>query len=108
MEHTHISHLSYVGDSLVGRYCNFGAGAKVGNLRLDEAEVKVKLGGVLTPTGRRKFGAVVGDYVKLGLNVMINAGRKIGSNARVGPGVVVYRDVEKGRFVVAEQVQRER
>ncbi|NOZ82828.1 MAG: NTP transferase domain-containing protein [Euryarchaeota archaeon] len=108
MEHTHISHLSYVGDSLIGRGCNFGAGAKVGNLRLDEAEVKVKVRGKLTPTGRRKFGAVIGDNVKLGLNVMINAGRKIGSNAKIGPGVVVYRDVEKGSFLVAEQVQRER
>ncbi len=108
MEHTHISHLSYVGDSVVGRRCNFGAGAKVGNLRLDEGEVKVKVKGVLTPTGRRKLGAIIGDDVKLGLNVMINAGRKIGSGAKIGPGVVVYRDVRRGSFIVAEQVQRER
>lgn len=103
MDGTNVPHLNYIGDSIVGRNCNFGAGAKVGNLRLDNAEVKVYLKGRLTPTGRRKFGAILGDNVKLGLNVMINAGRKIGVNAKVGPGVVVYRDIPDNTTVIMKQ-----
>lgn len=103
MDGTHIAHLSYVGDSIIGRNCNFGAGAKVGNLRLDNANVKMRIKGELVDTGRRKMGAVIGDNVKLGLNVMINAGRKIGSCSFVGPGVIVYRDVPRNSFLVVKQ-----
>ena len=103
MQGTHIAHLSYVGDSIIGRNCNFGAGAKVGNLRLDDGNVKMRIKGELVNTGRRKMGAVIGDGVKLGLNVMINAGRKIGSSSFIGPGVIVYRDVPKDSFLVARQ-----
>lgn len=103
MDGTHIAHLSYVGDSIIGRNCNFGAGAKVGNLRLDNANVKMRIKGELVDTGRRKMGAVIGDNVKLGLNVMINAGRKIGSGSMIGPGVIVYRDVPRNSFLLLRQ-----
>ncbi|NOZ77328.1 MAG: NTP transferase domain-containing protein [Euryarchaeota archaeon] len=103
MDGTSIPHLSYLGDSVVGRGCNFGAGAKVGNLRLDSANVKMRLKGELVDSGRRKLGTVIGDNVKLGLNVMINSGRKIGSNTMIGPGVVVDRDVPRDSFMVLKQ-----
>lgn len=103
MDHTNISHLSYVGDSIIGRGCNFGAGTLVGNLRLDERSVKMRIGDELYDTGRRKMGCVVGDDVKTGLNVMINSGRKIGSKAMIGPGVVIYRDVPENTFVKNKQ-----
>jgi len=103
MDGSKLPHLSYLGDSIVGRNCNFGAGTKVGNLRLDESNVKVYLKGRLVDTGRRKFGAVVGDNVKLGLNAMLNSGRKVGSSAKVGPGVVVYRDIPRGKTLTARQ-----
>lgn len=101
MDNTKVPHLSYVGDSIIGRNCNLGAGTKVGNLRLDYGEVKVRIKGELRGTGRRKFGCVIGDNVKTGLNVMINAGRKIGNDSMIGPGVVVYHDVEPGSFILA-------
>jgi len=103
MDHTNISHLSYVGDSIIGSGCNFGAGTLVGNLRLDEKSVKMRLGDELYDTGRRKMGCVVGDNVKTGLNVMINSGRKIGQNSMIGPGVVVYSDIPENRFVKKKQ-----
>jgi bifunctional UDP-N-acetylglucosamine pyrophosphorylase/glucosamine-1-phosphate N-acetyltransferase len=103
MEGTNVPHLSYLGDSIVGRNCNFGAGAKVGNLRLDNMNVKMRLKGELVDSGRRKMGTVIGDNVKLGLNVMINSGRKIGSNAMIGPGVVVDHDVPSNSFMVLRQ-----
>jgi bifunctional UDP-N-acetylglucosamine pyrophosphorylase/glucosamine-1-phosphate N-acetyltransferase len=103
MDNTNISHLSYVGDSIIGSGCNFGAGTLVGNLRLDEKSVKMRIGDELYDTGRRKMGCVVGDNVKTGLNVMINSGRKIGSNSMIGPGVVVYRDVPDKSFLLKKQ-----
>jgi bifunctional UDP-N-acetylglucosamine pyrophosphorylase/glucosamine-1-phosphate N-acetyltransferase len=103
MDNTNISHLSYVGDSIIGRGCNFGAGTLVGNLRLDERSVKMRIGDELHDTGRRKMGCVVGDNVKTGLNVMINSGRKIGSNSMIGPGIVVYRDVSENSFLIKKQ-----
>lgn len=103
MEKTNISHLSYVGDSIIGGGCNFGAGTLVGNIRLDEKSVKMRIGDELYDTGRRKMGCVVGDNVKTGLNVMINSGRKIGQNSMIGPGVVVYRDVSENSFLIKKQ-----
>jgi bifunctional UDP-N-acetylglucosamine pyrophosphorylase/glucosamine-1-phosphate N-acetyltransferase len=108
MDNTYIPHLSYVGDSIVGRNCNFGAGTLVGNLRLDEKSVKMRIRGELKDTGRRKMGCIVGDNVKTGLNVMINAGRKIGSNSMIGPGVVVYRDVPENSFIIEKQIVEEK
>ncbi len=102
-DNSNVPHLSYVGDSIIGKNCNFGAGTLVGNLRLDEKSVKMRIKDELTDTGRRKMGCVVGDNVKTGLNVMINSGRKIGSNSMIGPGIVVYQDVPKDSFIVKKQ-----
>ena len=82
---TKIPHFTYIGDSVVGSGCNFGAGTKVANLRHDKMHVKV--GGV--STGRKKFGAVIGDNVLFGINCSINVGASIGRDVRVGPNTVV-------------------
>jgi bifunctional UDP-N-acetylglucosamine pyrophosphorylase/glucosamine-1-phosphate N-acetyltransferase len=103
MDGTNVPHLSYVGDSIIGRACNLGAGTLVGNLRLDSKNVKMRIKGRLTDSRRRKFGCVIGDNTKLGLNVMINAGRKIGCNCMIGPGVIVYSDVPDNSFIVQKQ-----
>jgi UDP-N-acetylglucosamine diphosphorylase/glucosamine-1-phosphate N-acetyltransferase len=85
MNGSKIPHLNYVGDSVIGEGCNLGAGTKIANLRLDEKEIVV--GG--SNTGRRKFGAVLGDGVKTGINASINTGTMIGNGSFVGPGAVV-------------------
>lgn len=103
MDNTKISHLSYVGDSVIGENCNLGAGTKVANLRLDEGQIKMMVKRRLVPTGRRKLGAIIGDYVKTGVNVSIMPGVKIGSSSMIGPNVVVYRDVPKGTVVLLRQ-----
>ena len=87
-----VSHLSYVGDSVVGRDVNFGAGTTVANLRHDDANVKMTVKGERTSTGRRKFGVVVGDGAKTGIDVALNAGVTLSTDARVGPGETVRRD----------------
>lgn len=82
---TKIPHLNYVGDSIVGRRCNFGAGTKIANLRHDHGTVRV----AGHDTRKIKFGAIVGDHVSIGINCSINTGSVIGSNSWFGPGVLI-------------------
>ncbi|OYT59711.1 MAG: nucleotidyl transferase [Desulfurococcales archaeon ex4484_217_1] len=99
MNHTHIPHLSYVGDSVIGEHVNFGAGTITANLRLDDKTVKVTLKGRRIDSGRRKLGAFVGDYVKTGINVSLMPGVKIGPYTWIAPGLVIYEDIPPYSFV---------
>lgn len=94
MEDAAAPHLSYVGDSILGRDVNLGAGTNVANLRHDDDSVKMTVKGERVDTGRRKLGVVLGDGVKTGINVSLNAGVKVGSGVGIGPGEVVLRDIE--------------
>ena len=85
MRGSKIPHHNYVGDSIIGEECNFGAGTKVANLRLDEKEIWA--GGI--NTRRRKLGAIIGDRVETGINASINVGSIIGNNTLIGPGAIV-------------------
>lgn len=86
MKGTHIGHLSYVGDSIIGERCNFGAGTKVANLRHDGRTIRVKLKGTITDSGRRKLGTIMGDDVHTGINSMINVGAVVESGTMTAPG----------------------
>ena len=92
MENATVGHLSYVGDSVLGRDVNFGAGTTVANLRHDGADVELTVKGETVSTGRRKFGVVVGDGVKTGIDTSLNAGVKLSADVRTGPGEVVTGD----------------
>ena len=85
MRGTKLPHHNYVGDSIIGEECNFGAGTKVANLRLDKQEIRV----ADIDTGRRKLGAIIGDRVETGINASINVGSIIGSGTFIGPGALV-------------------
>jgi N-acetylglucosamine-1-phosphate uridyltransferase (contains nucleotidyltransferase and I-patch acetyltransferase domains) len=84
-----LPHLSYAGDSYIGRDANFGAGAVAANLRHDEDSVGIKVKGEILDSGRRKLGAVVGSNARIGVNASIQPGRKVGRNAAIRPGEVV-------------------
>jgi bifunctional UDP-N-acetylglucosamine pyrophosphorylase/glucosamine-1-phosphate N-acetyltransferase len=92
MEGATVGHLSYVGDSVLGRDVNFGAGTTVANLRHDGESVKLTVKGERVSTGRRKLGVVLGDEVKTGINASLNAGVVLSEGTRVRPGEVVTRD----------------
>ena len=92
---TKIPHYNYIGDSVIGSKCNFGAGTKIANLRHDHGIVKV--GGI--STGRKKFGAVIGDDVLFGINCSINTGSSIGSGTRIAPHTLVSGVVENDTVV---------
>ena len=81
-----VGHLSYVGDSVLGRDVNFGAGTTVANLRHDDADVRTQVKGEAVSTGRRKFGVVCGDGVKTGIQTSLNAGVVLPTDGRTAPG----------------------
>jgi bifunctional UDP-N-acetylglucosamine pyrophosphorylase/glucosamine-1-phosphate N-acetyltransferase len=97
-ERVHISHLSYIGDSVIGENCNLGAGTITANLRFDEQPIKVHVAGKTIDTGHIKLGCFVGPDAKIGANVTINPGIKIGAGAIIYPGCVVKRDVLDKEF----------
>jgi len=94
MSGTKIPHHNYVGDSVIGEKCNFGAGTKIANLRLDRKEIYVSVKGKRIPTGRKKLGAIVGDNVQTGINASINVGAMIGNDVFIAPNALVDGYVE--------------
>ncbi len=106
MDDTNIGHLSYVGDSVIGRGSNFGAGTITANLRHDNGDVSVTVKGKRVSSGRRKLGAIIGDNVKTGIGTSISPGVILHQGARTGIGVIVDKDIEANKLVIALQNQK--
>lgn len=94
-DNTKISHLSYVGDSIIGENCLLGAGTICANVRFDGKTIKTKVKGKLIDTKRKKFGCVIGDNTKTGINASLMPGILIGTNCIVYPGTVVFKNLKK-------------
>lgn len=108
MDKTNVGHLSYVGDSVIGRNTNLGAGTITANLRHDDADILVTVKGDRKSSGRRKLGAILADNVKTGIGTCLAPGVVIWTGGRTGMGVVVDRDIEENTLVVAEQPVKRR
>ena len=80
-------HFNYVGDSILGNGAHLGAGAICSNLRLDQAEVTVRLADRTVKTGLKKFGAILGDQAEVGCNAVLNPGTLLGPRALVMPAM---------------------
>ncbi len=103
MENTNVSHLSYVGDSVIGSNCNIAAGTNMANLRFDNATIKTKIKDEIEDSGRRKLGVIIGDFVKTGINSSFSPGVKVGSNSTIGSNVLLYEDVPSDTRVLLKQ-----
>ena len=103
MDHTHVGHLSYVGDSILGEICNLGAGTVIANYRLDVGAIKMMVKDQLIDTGRRKLGAVLGDNVKTGIKSLFMPGVKVGVNSWVGPNLMIERDLPANSMAFLKQ-----
>ncbi len=90
---TNVGHLSYIGDSVLGDGVNLGAGTTTSNLRHDGFPHRSMVEGILLDTGRRKFGAIVGDGVHTGIHTSLYPGRKLGPGATTRPGEIVQHDL---------------
>ncbi len=94
-------HYNYVGDSILGYKAHMGAGSITSNVKSDKTLVVVKQPGEFIETGRKKFGAVLGDHVEVGCNSVLNPGTIVGRRSTVYPtscvrGVIpadsIYKD----------------
>lgn len=81
-------HFNYVGDSVLGRGVNLGAGCVLSNLKnLSSSEVILRIEGREFATGLRKFGSILGDGVKTGCNSVLHPGVLMGRGGVVYPNV---------------------
>ncbi len=87
-------HSSYIGDSIIGNNCSFGAGSITANFRFDENEISVRHNKKPVGTGRDHFGAIMGDNCKTGINSGILPGRRVGPNSIIGSHVCLNTDLE--------------
>lgn len=95
-----VPHYNYVGDSILGYKAHMGAGAITSNVKGDKKNVIVH-GEAQYDTGRKKFGAMLGDLAEIGCNSVLNPGTVIGRDSQVYPlssvrGVVPARSIVKG------------
>jgi NDP-sugar pyrophosphorylase family protein len=89
-------HFAYVGDSILGRDVNLGAGTKLANLALNRREVRVKhpRTGAIIGSGLTKFSAVMGDGAQTGCNSVLSPGTLLMPGTAVLP-CVHYRGTLK-------------
>ncbi len=80
-----VPHYNYVGDSILGYKAHMGAGSITSNVKSDKTLVAVKDIGEEIPTGLKKFGAMLGDYVEVGCNSVLNPGSVIGRHTNIYP-----------------------
>ena len=94
LDRTNVGHLSYIGDSILGEGVNLGAGTITSNLRHDGKAHRSQVGPILVGTGRRKFGAILGDGVHTGIHTSLYPGRKLWPGVTTRPGAIVERDLQ--------------
>lgn len=99
-------HSNYIGDSVLEGNASLGSGTVLANLRLDEGEIHSMVRGSRTQTGRNKLGGIVGRNVRIGVNVSLMPGVKIGANTMVGAGITVGRDIPDQSYLYLEQNTR--
>ena len=84
-DNVQIPHFNYIGDSILGYCSHTGAGAITSNVKSDRSLVTISNNGKKIETGLKKFGAMIGDYVEIGCNCVLNPGSIIGRNTNIYP-----------------------
>ena len=103
-----VPHYNYVGDSVLGYKSHMGAGSITSNVKSDKTLVTVKSATEQIHTGRKKFGAMLGDNVEIGCGSVLNPGTVIGKNSNVYPlsmvrGVVPENSIYKKAGEIVEK-----
>ena len=108
-DNVQVPHYNYVGDSILGYKAHMGAGSLTSNVKSDKTLVVVKAPNGQIPTGLKKFGAMLGDFVEVGCNSVLNPGTVIGPHSNIYPtscvrGVVPPDSIWKtGGVIVAKR-----
>lgn len=97
-----VPHYNYVGDSVLGSHSHMGAGSITSNIKSDRTLIVIRSGKEEIATGRKKIGAILGDYVEVGCNSVLNPGAVVGSHTNIYPlslvrGVVPANSIYKNR-----------
>jgi len=92
-EETHF-HSGYIGDSVIGQNCRFGAGFITANRRIDRKNIKSTFKGKKIDTGLTYLGTMAGNKVRFGVHSATMPGILIGSNCLIGPGTLVFENLE--------------
>ena len=108
-DNVQVPHYNYVGDSILGYKSHMGAGSLTSNVKSDKTLVVVKDGTEQIPTGLKKFGAMLRDFVEVGCNSVLNPGTVIGRNTNIYPtscvrGVVPEGSIWKTGGIVVKKV----
>ena len=95
-----VPHYNYVGDSILGYKSHMGAGSITSNVKSDKQLVRIRTGNGYIETGLKKMGAMLGDFVEVGCNSVLNPGTVIGRETNIYPlssvrGVVPERCIHK-------------
>ena len=103
-----VPHYNYVGDSVLGYKSHMGAGSITSNIKSDRTVVVIKDQTEQLETGLKKIGAMLGDYVEVGCNSVLNPGTVIGRGSNIYPlssvrGVIPANSIYKNRSEVAEK-----
>jgi len=103
-----VPHYNYVGDSVLGYKSHMGAGSITSNVKSDKSLVVIKNGDELIPTGRKKVGALLGDFVEVGCNSVLNPGTVVGRNSNIYPvscvrGVIPPNSIYKNAKEIVEK-----
>lgn len=106
-----VPHYNYVGDSVLGHKSHMGAGSITSNVKSDKTLVEVKSGDEKIATGLKKFGAMLGDYVEVGCNSVLNPGTVIGAHTNVYPvsmvrGVIPADCIYKNKSEIIKKEER--
>lgn len=104
-----VPHYNYIGDSILGYKSHTGAGTITSNLKSDKSLVTVLCDGEKVETEVKKFGAMLGDFVEVGCNSVLNPGSVIGRNTNIYPlsfvrGYVSENSIYKRLGEVAEKI----
>ena len=107
-DNVQVPHYNYVGDSILGYRSHMGAGSVTSNVKSDKTLVVIKRADEQIPTGIKKVGAMLGDFVEVGCNSVLNPGTVIGRNSNVYPtscvrGVIPANSIWKNNGTVVEK-----
>lgn len=99
-------HSSYVGDSIIGDGCSFGAGTVMANLRFDQQNITIRIGEERVDSGLDKLGAIIGSNCRTGVNVSIMPGVRVGPNSIIGSHTCLAQDLGVNKMIRAEHIYK--
>lgn len=108
-DNVQVPHYNYVGDSILGYKSHMRAGSLTSNVKSDKTLVVVKSGDEKIETGIKKFGAMLGDFVEVGCNSVLNPGTVIGRHTNIYPtscvrGVVPANSIWKTGGIIVTKI----